>query len=176
MKRLIKAEATTYTLESNMIAREYYTGENFENEYTIDSYFSYNQELIEAVENDMQEMGPAGLAEYLDYDYLKLEPGIINSIIITIKDYKANAIVKANRELTTDELNSVKDYIIGQYADGWGEGFEQYPIETYNDEYEYEYEEEDEETGDIDTYTDYETQRVEVCVSFWGRGINYNWV
>ena len=33
-------------------------------------------------------------------------------------------------ELTPEELAELKDYISGQASDGWGEGFEQRPIDT----------------------------------------------
>lgn len=33
-------------------------------------------------------------------------------------------------ELTKEEMESLKDYISGQYSDGWGEGFEQNCIAT----------------------------------------------
>lgn len=33
--------------------------------------------------------------------------------------------IKTDRDLTPDEIDSIKDYIEGQCSDGWGEGFEQ---------------------------------------------------
>lgn len=33
-------------------------------------------------------------------------------------------------ELTNEEQNALNEYLIGQYADGWGEGFEQQEIST----------------------------------------------
>lgn len=179
MKRLIKANETyTYTLESNILCKEYFMDEGYCDEYTIDKNDEFTNDLKSAVKADMQEMGPKGLAEYLDYNNRKLEKDIIESIIVTIKNNKANANVKATRELTNEELEIVKDYIIAQYADGWGEGFEQHPITIYETEYEVDYD--DYEEDDEDSYYNhqpyYEKENVEVCMSFWGKGITYKWI
>ena len=170
MKRLVKANDTyVYKLESNILCKEYYIEEDLCDEYILNnSNNSFSNELESSINYDMNEMGPKGLAEYIDYDYLKLENDIIESIIINVNNSKACAIVTAIRELTTEELEIIKDYIIGQYSDGWGEGFEQDPIAIYQTEYEC-YDEEDEETY-------YGNEDVEVCISFWGDGITYQWI
>ena len=51
--------------------------------------------------------------------------------------------LRVRGELNDDEYQTLRDYLIGQYADGWGEGFEQRKIST----------------GDRDY--------PEICVSFW---------
>ena len=38
--------------------------------------------------------------------------------------------VKSHGSLSEKELEAVKDYWSGQESDGWGEGFEQRPIQT----------------------------------------------
>ena len=178
IKRLIKANETyVYTLESDIICKEYYVDEDYCDEYTIDKNDEFTNDLKSAVEADMQEMGPKGLAKYLDYDYQKLEKDIIESIIVTINNNKANANVKATRELTNEELEIVKDYIIAQYADGWGEGFEQYPVAVYETEYEaYDDYEEDDEDSYYNNQTYYEKENVEVYMSFWRKEITYKWI
>lgn len=102
---------------------------------------SYFEQLVEAIKDDFSNtIGKQGLAEYLSYSYEKLEHGIIDSIMVTaeIKGDKviSTAEVKANRELTPSELEKIKDYISGQYSDGWGEGFEQHAIEYVDEEIE----------------------------------------
>jgi len=156
MKRLVKkAETITYTLISTMIAHEYNNTTKEDLDYEItNSNFGYFSELSNYVNDDMSKMGPKGLAEYIDDDM----QSIIDSIIVKIDGAKANAVVKANRKLTNEELNVVKDFIIGEYADGWGEGFEQGIIETY----------------DIENENTHEWETIEVYVSFWG-DITYRW-
>lgn len=51
--------------------------------------------------------------------------------------------LRVRGELNDDQYQALRDYLIGQYADGWGEGFEQREIST----------------GDCDC--------PEICVSFW---------
>lgn len=149
----------------------------FQNEVVqLGSDTSYFEELCEAVEDDFEDtMGPSGLAEYLDYEYEKLEDGIINSIMVTvaIKNNKVISIaeVKANRELTPSELEIIKEYISGQYSDGWGEGFEQHAIK-YVDE-EVEYEDYDEEDGSVNI--EYETEQTEIYAHFWDGDTEYTW-
>ncbi len=38
--------------------------------------------------------------------------------------------LRVHGELTNEEQNALNEYLIGQYADGWGEGFEQQEIST----------------------------------------------
>lgn len=138
---------------------------------------SFYGELCEAIEDDFSNtMGPSGLVEYFDYEYEKIEKGILNSIIVKaeIRNGKIISVaeVKTNRELTPSELEIVKEYIIGQYSDGWGEGFEQREI-AYRDE-EVESEEYDEETGDY-IETNYETEQTEIYAHFWDGKMEYTW-
>ena len=74
------------------------------------------------------------------------------------------AVVRAIEELSQQGIEEIKDYLTGQYSDGWGEGFEQRPIEEWQEEVEYE--EYDEEADDYYTYSGYENR--ELYLSFWG--------
>ena len=53
----------------------------------------------------------------------------LNSVRITAEEINdrlyAVATCKVKGKLTPDELTELKEFCVGQYADGWGEGFEQ---------------------------------------------------
>lgn len=129
----------------------------------------YFDELKAAVKSDMSDMdeeGAVGLAEYLNND-LK---GLVTSIIVDVEKIGENIVskttVKAIRELTSQEIEKVKDYITGQFSDGWGEGFEQSPIDEYTTtETDYEDVEVEDGTFESEPY-DYDV-KIEVYAHFW---------
>ena len=121
-------------------------------------------EVNELIDKDIQEVG--GLAYYLDDRYPEAKEKV-RDIRIGVMELKGEvvglAVVRAIEELSQQGIEEIKDYLTGQYSDGWGEGFEQRPIEEWREEVEYE--EYDEEEDDYYTYTDYENH--ELCLSFW---------
>jgi hypothetical protein len=83
-------------------------------------------------------MGPKGLAEYIgqsDETDKKLY-GKVTSIydpVIRIDsegDVTTVFQVKASTELSPEEEEALKEYMLGQCSDGWGEGFEHWPIKV----------------------------------------------
>lgn len=121
-------------------------------------------EINELIDEDIQEEG--GLAYYLDDRYPEAKEKV-RDIRIGVMELEGEvvglAVVRAIEELSQQGIEEIKDYLTGQYSDGWGEGFEQRPIEEWQEEVEYE--EYDEEEEDYYTYTDYENY--ELCLSFW---------
>lgn len=121
-------------------------------------------EVNELIDKDIQEVG--GLAYYLDDRYPEAKEKV-RDIRIGVMELEGKvvglAVVRAVEELSQQGIEEVKKYLTGQYSDGWGEGFEQRPIEEWQEEVEYE--EYDEEEDDYYTYSGYENR--ELYLSFW---------
>lgn len=122
----------------------------------------YADEIIEAVEND-----DINLAEYADEYHGATYYKKLHSIKMSTEIYNGKiygmAICEVEDDWNDDETNQLKEYLTGQYSDGWGEGFEQREISTWTDEEECEeYDKEEDEY-----YTDYYDARFYAYVSFW---------
>ena len=84
------------------------------------------------------EDGKRGMAEYVDDGKVKEKVYQITPAV-EYKNGKLMGIakIKLTESLEFDELKELKDYCIGQFADGCGEGFEQREISTGNGIYMY---------------------------------------
>ncbi len=121
-------------------------------------------EINELIDEDIQEVG--GLAYYLDDRYPEAEEKV-RDIRIGVMELKGEvvglAVVRAIEELSQQGIEEIKDYLTGQYSDGWGEGFEQREVDSWTETVEYE--EYDEEEGEYYTYE--VDERHYLYVSFW---------
>lgn len=134
--------------------------------YSLKVDNEFENSIKEAVNSSMNEMGNEGLARHIDlrnglYD-------LIISIIVTVKNQEAVTIVTAKEELDSHELSDLKEYITGQFSDGWGEGFEQQQLEEWNDSYDEPCE--DEEDGE--PYMEKVNFKATMSASFWN---SKNW-
>lgn len=166
MKRLLKKanEKFIYKFNSPIIV-------NIGDEQTWQAYTTslseseeYANVIKEAIDSEMSEMGSTGLASYIT-GTLKES---IDSIIVTVENYMALTIVTSNKELSDSEKESLKEYISGQFSDGWGEGFEQTMLDEWTEISEDE--EFDEETQEY--YLEESEYKVTMSASLWD---NKNW-
>lgn len=115
-------------LVAEMYERENDTGDadDIWNGYNLAAY----QEEIRKAIREMDRVTGPNLMDYYDKDDSVKEK--VRSLEITVAEQagelKGCAVATVSAGLDRRELGLVKDYLTGQYADGWGEGFEQQGI------------------------------------------------
>lgn len=130
-----------------------------DNEVNLDSrQFEFYGDLYDALEADDTDLAPYADSYHGDTYYEKListkiSCEKINNTIFGVAE------CEVPDDWTDDDTEQLKEYLSGQYSDGWGEGFEQHEIASYEEEDEFWDEEDEEYYYDTTTYC--------VYVSFW---------
>ena len=121
----------------------------------------YANELYEALKKDGTD-----LAEYIYEDdgsiYGKVHKITISADWVNGKLYGL-ATCEVSDDWTDADTALLKEYLEGQYSDGWGEGFEQREIDSFT---EIETSEEYDEEGDEYYESEWDV-RYDVYISFW---------
>lgn len=106
----------------------------------IDSanYIDYDDEINENIRKDLcsdKDAVERGLAAYFHDENLDRKVHSIMPMVETRNgDLYGVAVVQSYGELDSAETIELANYITGQFADGWGEGYEQHPVELGDDE------------------------------------------
>lgn len=168
MKRLLKkASNFTYKATSQLYPKDDFYSDYEEGTIEYDLDDKDLDCLNTTLKEEIDENGPKGLAEYLK-DPLKQ---FVDNISLSATKETLTATISCNKELTDDEKEQLKNYLSGQYTDGFGEGFEQRPINEFTTEEEYEEEDDDDEDYvQRRRNTIMETCKHEIYVSFYKNG------
>ncbi len=113
-------------------------GSEYPEEVCSENYVGYDDEINDFIRADLNRDEDAverGLAAYLHDENLDKK---VYSIIPMVETRNGNlygmAVVKSYGELDRTETHELTQYLIGQYADGYGESLEQRPITLGEDE------------------------------------------
>jgi len=130
LKLYMPLTVTTYDTENNYGDRETLNEPMELGNYEIVDYID---EILEAIGRDtLPEEKERGLMRYYDeHDSVNGKVAKYEFSVEMVDDELMGvAILTLNDDLTYKELGKIKENVIGQAADGWGEGFEQREIST----------------------------------------------
>lgn len=134
---VLSPEPTTMKLYMPLTADAYYFNEygDMEDEsYPLDGrdLRPYEGAILKALSNNrVPEESENGIMHWYDGDdFLEAK---VKSVVFTVEEREGRlwgvAECRVVGTLTPEELSTLKEYITGQAADGWGEGFEQREID-----------------------------------------------
>jgi len=130
LKLYMPLTVTTYDIENDYGDRETLNEPMELGNYEIVDYID---EILEAIGRDiLPEEKERGLMRYYDeHDSVNGKVAKYEFSVEMVDDELMGvAILTLNDDLTYKELGKIKENVIGQAADGWGEGFEQREIST----------------------------------------------
>jgi hypothetical protein len=94
----------------------------------------YSDAIKAAIKKDYADYSSRGLMDFFDsavYPNIdKKVHAITNDVAVHNGGLFGVTILALNKPLIPSEFDVLKEYITGQFSDGWGEGFEQRPIKT----------------------------------------------
>lgn len=111
--------------------------EEYPSELTQSAVIAYHDQILAAIVREgMPEETERGLMQY--YHEADSVNQKVQSCVFTVEKVQSQLMGVAESRiqgnLTTEELELLKQYISGQASDGFGEGFEQLPIKTADGE------------------------------------------
>ena len=130
LKLYMPLRITTYDIENEYGYKEY---ANEPQEISNAEVVEYLDVILMAIEeNNLPEEEQRGMMRYYDdHDSVNAKVSkYVFSVELVEGELMGAAVLTLNNELIPKELEKIKDEIIGQAADGWGESFEQREIST----------------------------------------------
>ncbi|WFA09219.1 antirestriction protein ArdA [Tissierella sp. Yu-01] len=130
LKLYMPLSITTYDIENEYGYKEY---ANEPQEISNAEVAQYLDVILKAIEeNNLPEENQRGLMRYYDdHDSVNAKVSkYVFSVELVEGELMGVAVLTLNNELTSKELEKIKDNITGQASDGWAEGFEQREIST----------------------------------------------
>ena len=135
--RLVKrAEEMDFTIQGTWLVEVNRYGGNDEYEeesFTADpsAYDDYIDEATSFAENDFEDAKDIILEQCND----ECKDGEkVLGILFNLGLYKSYMHIYCNKKFSNETKEKIKEVIIGQYADGWGEGLEQHPFKSFEDD------------------------------------------
>lgn len=133
--RLVKAEETNFTIKGTWYFEvDSYGDDGYSDEPSLDEpwiHEEYVDEAISFAEEDFESVKDILLEQCNDecqedekVENIRFSLGIENSYMD----------IYCNKNLSEETKERIKEQVIGQYADGWGEGLEQQMFKSFEDE------------------------------------------
>ena len=127
--------------------------------------------LDDFISKAVEDFNDADMSQYIPKDVTA-----ISAQMYPTDDFKRLVIeIKTMIRLDDNQLKRLRDWIIGQMSDGWGEGFEQRELDRYS-ETEYEpYYEEDEDGNEVEYEDEIEINYYVYGQVWWSDDVRHNW-